>query len=152
MFYHGSNALLPINEKIKKEVKGYTNASSVSELEAFMEKHKPINCISRLDCLYVSRDIDLIDCSGGYTDIIYKVELNNYEESDLAWYTEVEELLELGDRKGAKIAALNYWKGVVYRKKEYSCIEIRTKCFEIKEIVELNIEKNKLQPYILNKE
>ena len=136
MFYHGSYSKLPIGKDLIKNVKGYTKNSSVKELEDFMEANRPFGCISRLSCLYASREIDLIDCSGGYTDEIYIVEMNYYEESDLSWYTLAGINLDNGNKKEAIEAANRYWSGEENKNKNESCMEIRTLSFKIKEIVD----------------
>lgn len=139
-FYHGSKNELDLNECLFKNRDGYTEYEEVVSIENAFEAFKPEHMISRKDALYVVRDLDSIDYVGAYDDYIYEVDLDEYEKSDLSWYTEVS--LEMGDFFDIKelsakaiVCIKNYWSGEPSQNPVW---EYRTESFTPIEIIENN--------------
>jgi hypothetical protein len=131
--YHGSNFSFPT--KVIKPFNDYTSQDSVKELEALFESVRPHQCIfSRLNCVFLASREEHIDYLGGYTDYIYLVVVNNYEQSDLAWYSQADRELEEGDIAEAKKSALKYWLGEPFDIPEHSLFEYRTDIAYIEKI------------------
>lgn len=144
MLYHGSRKKFSLNFKLEPQNE-YTSSDNIQYLEDFFENLKPQNCISRKEAVYLSDNLDLIDVSGGYTDIIYEVSTDYYEKSDLAWYTEAQSFLDNGKTISAKKCAENYWNGVPFIDEERSCFEYRAKTATVINIVEINVPEDDLE-------
>lgn len=136
--YHGSRTYLPINFQIKPQNE-YTSNKESSELENLFESTKPDHLLSRKDSVFLCDNPDLIDPAGGYTDVIYEVETDNCEKSDLAWYTEAQIYLEKGALELAKKCSEKYWSGEPFYDDNMSCYEYRSKSATVKSILELNV-------------
>lgn len=144
-YYHGTTYKMPVGFELKAQADGYVSSDEVKELEALFEAQRPSDKISRRTAVFISNDLELIDPSGAFTDVIYRVKpTGNIERSDLAWYTEAEEHLDNGDLEKATHCAVQYWEGVRYPKKSNSCIEYRCLGATVIGIAELNIEECEL--------
>ncbi|WP_415913214.1 hypothetical protein [Neptuniibacter sp. QD37_11] len=136
-YYHGSNVFFEKNEKLLPGEKGYVEGCTTQELEFLFEEERPFCCIPRHAAVYLSPNPDLIDPAGGYTDVIYEVQpLTPVEFSDLAWYTEAQQHLEVGETEQAKLCAAKYWKGLPYSDLSQSCPEIRCGSAMVTHVVE----------------
>lgn len=116
MYYHGSIKPLKIGTKLVPNPLGYTHQKEVSNLEKLFHENKPEHIlIDRLNCVFLTDNIEDIDNLGGFTDFIFEIDIQNntIEKSDLSWYTKAFIQLEEGDIKGAQQSALNYWNGNV---------------------------------------
>lgn len=147
--YHGSRKKFDIGFILLPQDE-YTSNEVSKDLEELFESVRPDHCIPRKEAVYLSDNVDLIDASGGYTDIIYKVDVDDYEKSDLAWYTEAQTCLENGSLKLAKKCALKYWSGEDYYDNKKSCIEYRANSAIVNSIVEINVIENELEKVTLN--
>lgn len=134
--YHGSHkfikkgSTLRASENLKTEIN--------DEVEEIFENLKPKNKISRHEAVYGCEKIEDIDYCGGYTDIVYEINADEAEISDLAWLTEAKIAYENNDLYKVRDCAKKYWDGVVFYEKEKSCIEYRIKKAQIVKIIEIN--------------
>lgn len=90
VFYHGSFKQFRTGQTLVPQKDGYVQISlSDHGFEDLVEQLRPNTSISRLSCVFMSDDPDLIDPAGGSTDVIYRVKpIGEAQKSDLAWYTE----------------------------------------------------------------
>ncbi len=132
MFYHGSMNELAIGLYLRPQKEGYVQTTEDQELEALMESCRPADKVSRNDAVYFTRDIELIEPLGGYSDYIYEVEpVGEYSKHDLAWYSEAQTCLMNNDELGAISAARRYWSGEVYFNLSHSAYEYLSEEAEI---------------------
>ncbi len=123
-FFHGSINPIPNNTILKPNPEGYVKDCLLEEL---FESVRPKHCLSRFKSVYVCESAEDIDYCGGFNDYIYIVKPSDtLQKSDLAWYSHAQTLLEDNNINEAKQAALNYWNGIQFYKKEYSVFEYRT--------------------------
>lgn len=123
-FFHGSIKPLQKNTILKPNKQGYVKQCPLEEL---FESVRPEYCLSRFKSVYLCESAKDIDYCGGFNDYIYIVKPSDaLQKSDLAWYSHAQTLLEDNNINEAKQAALNYWNGVQFYKKEYSIFEYRT--------------------------
>lgn len=125
MFFHGSANPLSNGLKLVPQTDGYVKFAD-NELEQFFELHRPENKISRSKAVFLSDDIDLIDCLGGYTDYIYSVLIDSTpSKHDLHWYTLAYAYLQEGLTEKATECAFNYWHSIE-AESQLSCCEYLT--------------------------
>lgn len=124
-YYHGSYDFLPNGTILTPDKGNFMGTFSQDEMDSHfkLEQFRPSNYLSRNKAVYMSRDIDDIDLSGGATDHIYEVQpLGKVERHDLNWMTEIDIIISDAWDSGTqeeqetldkvKNSALNYWKGV----------------------------------------
>ena len=116
-YYHGTCSKFPDGFILKPQKAGYV------QVEALMEKYRPLDKLSRFNSVFLVGNPDEIDSAGGYEDHIYEVQpIGKVEVSDLSWYSDLQ-IDSTDDEK--RTWALNYWNGVPYKNKENSLIEYR---------------------------
>lgn len=134
-YYHGSIKSLNIGTVLVPNPTGYTHQKEVSALETLFEENKPEHIlVDRLNCVFLTDNIEDIDNLGGFTDFIFEIDVqdNIVEKSDLSWYTKAFLQLEEGDLEGAKQSALNYWNGDIFE----GVFEYRVKSCTIVDIID----------------
>jgi hypothetical protein len=115
---------LPVGTLLRPNPKGYTSESEANALESLFEQYRPPRQLSRRKAVFMVAAPDEIDAAGGYTDYIYKVEPEGaIEKHDLAWYTEAEIQLALGNVEAATSAIHSYWRGIPFPNAERSLFE-----------------------------
>ena len=124
-FYHGSYDILSKGTILTPEKGNFMGTFSQDEMDSHfkLEQFKPSSFLSRNNAIYMCKDIDDIDLSGGATDYIYIVKpLGKIESHDLNWMSEIDLIMDEAYSHGeqedsttinkVQKAALNYWNGV----------------------------------------
>lgn len=125
IYYHGSYDNLEIGTILTPEMGNFVKTLSPLTMDSHfkLEMFKPPSFLSRNNGVYMCKDIDDIDLSGGSSDHIYVVEpLGKVEAHDLNWMSEIEVIMDRAHENGTvesektieevRSAALNYWNGI----------------------------------------
>lgn len=150
IFYHGSTKLFPKGFLLEPQSNGYASQDSVKDIEACMEARRPADKTPRAKSVFLVADPDLIDASGGSIDVIYQVRpKSSPEESDLAWYSDVQCALEDNPPDYEAINSLvdNYWSGAPHHDESRRCPEFRVRWAEVSSVFEINADHEDLEIY-----
>lgn len=134
-YYHGSSKKHKIGTILTAKRKDITHKFKESRIdENLNEIHRPRNKISRLECIFLSKDPSMIETIGGSTNYIYLVNpIGKVERSNLVWQSLATQLEE----EELKLAAIEeYWKGTDPSKvlEEYDMIELRRWEYRAKQV------------------
>jgi hypothetical protein len=146
-FYHGTYKSYPMGFELKSQRDGYVQQEEHKDFETLIDRLRPEGRISRFESVFLTADPDLIDCAGGYIDVIYEVTpSSNPQRSDLAWYSDAWYEFETENPDMSKINDLivKYWSGVPYEKPENSNMEYLVRSAKVARVFELNVDKSEL--------
>lgn len=155
-FFHGSVKVFPLGFKLVAQKDGYAQCPDNQEFESLVEARRPADKLSRLGCVYLCDDMDLIDSAGGYIDCVYAVCVQGEaQRSDLAWYSEAWSLFSDGsdeDRQAMNEMIDSYWSGKAFPNQDRSCPEYRAVSATVTAYAEVNMDldefKKALNPHL----
>jgi hypothetical protein len=109
-YYHGSSIPHKIGTILtakRKEISHKFDSSRIDE--ELNELYRPSNKISRLECIFMSKNLNIIDTLGGAMNYLYLVKpIGKVEKSNLVWQSIATQI----EDEDMKIAAIEeYWKG-----------------------------------------
>lgn len=109
-YYHGSSIPHKIGTILtakRKEISHKFDSSRIDE--ELSELYRPSNKISRLECIFMSKNLNIIDTLGGAMNYLYLVKpVGKVEKSNLVWQSIATQI----EDEDMKIAAIKeYWKG-----------------------------------------
>lgn len=120
--YHGSWDPLDEGTALRP---GFGGGAIVdTELEALFEAARPEGLVPRREAVFMAADPDEIDALGGYTEFVYEVAPGGpVTAHDLAWYSQAQAHMAVGEDAEARRCADAYWSGTAFPEAARSVFE-----------------------------